>query len=159
MKKIFFKITYAILLWGLLGGGCEKGDKYPTLEDKQLTVVEVNSGECKQNLKSTETEKYIELKAEQNNQLRVTLINATLNCCPGEITSKAYIKDEILRINFAEETPGKCNCICDFDLECVIGPMEYRSYTIEVYAGSDKAFAKFTFTYCSCLDSKIKLSN
>ena len=144
-------------LFFLFGAGCQKDE--PPLKDKILTIVEVNSTGCKKSLKSPETEQYIELKAVGNRQLKVRFINAVLNCCPGKITSNAFIQNGILKVVFIEETPAMCNCICNFDLECVIDSMENREYNLEVYAHSEKPKAKITFNYSSKLNTKIKITN
>ena len=144
-------------LFILFGAGCQKDE--PPLKDKILTIVEVNSTGCKKSLKSPETEQYIELKAVGDRQLKVRFINAVLNCCPGKITSNAFIQNGILKVVFIEETPAMCNCICNFDLECVIDSMENREYNLEVYAHSEKPKAKITFNYSSKLNTKIKIAN
>ncbi|MBI9065216.1 MAG: hypothetical protein JEZ14_24745 [Marinilabiliaceae bacterium] len=157
MKHKILNIALMFLLPVLLGAGCGK-DELPPLEDKILKVTEMNASGCKDQLKSSDIERYVELKAENDNQLRVRFINASLNCCPGEITSNAFIQNEILKIVFMEETMA-CNCICDFDLECVIDSMENRSYEMEVYAHSEKPKAKFTFYYSKKLNARIKVSD
>lgn len=156
LKTIF--LSFLPLCVALLFAGCEKEELSP-LADKILTVLEINSEGCKKKLKSTETERYIELKAERENQLRLKFINASLNCCPGETTSNVYIENEVLKVIFIEEAPAECDCICDFDLECLIDSMESRQYDLEVYANGEKPKAKITFTYSSGLDSKINVSN
>ncbi len=158
MKHKILKLSTVILLFAFIGAGCQK-DELPPLKDKILTVSKTVSNGCKESLKSTETERYIELKAEGENQLRVKFINASLNCCPGKITSNAFIQNGILKVVFTEETPAMCNCICNFDLECVIDSMENREYNLEVYAYSEKPEAKITFNYSQKLNTKTKISN
>jgi len=158
MKHKILKFSTVILLFAFIGASCQK-EELSLLKDKILTVTEVNSTGCKESLKSSEIERYIELKAVGEKQLKVKFINATLNCCPGKITSNAFIQNEILKVVFAEETPTKCNCICDFDLECVIDSMEKREYSLEIYAHSEKPKAKITFNYSQKLNTKIKISN
>ncbi len=158
MKSEILKLSTIALLLLFIGASCEKDEIQP-LEDQILTVIETNSDGCKDPLKSSETEQYIELKAEGENQLKITFINAVLNCCPGEITSNVFIQNEIFKVVFIEETPTKCSCICDFDLECVIDSMENREYNLEVYAHSDRPKAKFRFNYSSKLNSKTIIPN
>ncbi|WP_346857088.1 hypothetical protein [uncultured Draconibacterium sp.] len=153
------KLSLVFLLFALIGASCQDEEELPPLEDRQLTVSEIKTQGCKDNLKSNDIERYIELKAEGENQLRVKFVNASLNCCPGEITTNAFIQNDTLRVIFSEETPGRCNCFCDFDLECVIDSMENRSYNIEVYAHSENAKAKFTFNYTPELSSKTIVNN
>uniref|UniRef100_UPI0032179833 hypothetical protein n=1 Tax=uncultured Draconibacterium sp. TaxID=1573823 RepID=UPI0032179833 len=157
MKSKTLKLGLFCLVFALVGASCQNDD-LSSQEDKQLSVVEVNTIGCKENLKSTDTEQYIQLTAEGENQLRLKFINAVLNCCPGEISGNAFIANDILKVVFTEETPALCNCICCFDLECVIDLMENRTYNIEVYAGSDIAKAKFSFNYSSDLNSRIDIT-
>ena len=157
MKPKILKLSLVFLLFPLIGASCQDEEELPPLEDKQLIVSAIKTQGCKDNLKSTDIEKYIELKAEGENQLRVKFINVTLNCCPGEITTNAFIQNDTLRVIFSEETPAQCDCICDFDLECVIDSMENRSYSIEVYAHSENPKAKFTFNYTPELNYKTSI--
>jgi len=158
MKHKDLKLIMIAFFFIFIGAGCQKEELSP-LKDKILTVTEVNSTGCKESLKSSDAEQYVELKAVGDKQLKVKFINAVLNCCPGEITSKAFIKNEMLKVVFIEETPAMCNCICNFDLECVIDSMENREYNLEIYAHSDKPKAKLTFNYSSKLNTKIKITN
>jgi len=158
MKTQILKLSLFCLVFALMGASCQNKEQLPPLKDNQLTVSEIKTQGCKENTKSTDIERYIELKAEGENQLRVKFINATLSCCPGEITSNAFIQNEILKVVFSEQTPILCNCICSYDLECVIGSMENRSYNIEIYVRSENPKANFTFNYSKNLDSRIEIS-
>ncbi len=133
-KKLKLLTIFLFLLpfcAAIMGGGCEKEeDKLQPLKDKVLTIVEMNSNGCKESLKSNEIEQYIELKAEGEDQLRFIFINATINCA-GLDTAFAYIQDAILKVSFLEDPSA--NCICNYDLECVIDSMEKRRYNVEVY--------------------------
>ncbi|WP_319229584.1 hypothetical protein [Draconibacterium orientale] len=153
MKLKILKLSLVFLLFALIGASCQDEEELPPLEDKQLTVSEIKSQGCKDNLKSNDVERYIELKAEGENQLRIKFINATLNCA-GLDTTYAMINDGILRVTFIDY--NWANCICDFDLECVIDSMEQRKYTAKVSAGGE--VATFTFHYSKNLDSTIEIS-
>uniref|UniRef100_UPI003216379A hypothetical protein n=1 Tax=uncultured Draconibacterium sp. TaxID=1573823 RepID=UPI003216379A len=157
MKTQILKLSAVVMLLAFICAGCQDEEQLPPLEDKQLTVSEIKMQGCKENTKSTDIERYIELKAEGENQLRVKFINATLNCCSGEITTNAFIQNDTLKVVFIEQYPGGCNCICNFDLECLIDSMENRTYTTQVAAHGE--IAKFTFKYSSALYFKIKVSN
>ena len=157
MKSTILKISLVLLLFALIGASCQDEEELPPLKDKQLTVSEIKTQGCKDNLKSTDVERYIELKAEGENQLRIKFINATLSCCPGEITSNVFIQNEILKVVFSEPTPILCNCFCFYDLECVINSLENRSYNIEIYVRSENPKAKFTFNYTPELNSKTSI--
>ncbi len=155
MKPKILKLNIIILLLLLFGAGCEKDD-FPPLEDKDLTIIETNSVGCKENLKSTDTDKYVELKAEGENRLRIKFINAYINCA-GVDTTYAVIDDGILKVIFFEYTFADCKC--NFDVECLIDSVENRTYNLEIYTLSEKPKAKFTFKYSPTLDSKTLISN
>lgn len=155
-SKIPFLLS--IFLLATIALGCHKNDSVP-FEDQMLSVVEtINSG-CKNTTKSTEEEQQsIELKAINGNQLQLTFVNALLNCCTTNIISNASIENSILKVFFAENPPGLCNCICPYDLKCIIDNMENRKYEIEVYAGGDTPDAKFSFTFSRKLNMKYDIS-
>jgi hypothetical protein len=132
-----------------MGASCQKESELPPLEDKQLTVLELQCYGCKENEKSTDLEQYIELKAEDENKLRLKFSNATLNCA-GLDTTYAAIDDGVLNVTFVGNWQE--DCICEFDLECLLDSMENRSYNIEVYVSGDEPKAQFSFVYSSNLD-------
>ena len=152
MKSEILKISLVFLLFTLIGASCQDQEELPPLEDKQLTVSEISTQGCKHNLKSNDIERYVELKAEGENKLRVKFINATLNCA-GLDTTYAMINDGILRVTFIDY--NWANCICNYDLECVIDSMEQRKYTAQVSVQGE--VTAFTFNYSQHLDSKIDI--
>jgi len=152
MKSEILKISLVFLLFALIGASCQDQEELPPLEDKQLTVSEISTQGCKHNLKSNDIERYVELKAEGENKLRVKFINATLNCA-GLDTTYAMINDGILRVTFIDY--NWANCICNFDLECVIDSMEQRKYTAQVSVQGE--VTAFTFNYTQHLDFKIDI--
>jgi hypothetical protein len=158
MKTVVLKISFIFLLWYFMGAGCEKVSTQP-LEDRNMNIVSTNFIGCKEESNSTLVEQYIKLEAVGKNQLRIKFINAHLNCCPGEIYSSAYITNETLKINFREATPAKCNCMCYYDVECIIDSLERREYSVEIYAHSEKPNAKFSFNFSETLNKTIAISN
>ena len=152
MKSEILKISLVFLLFALIGVSCQYQEELPPLEDKHLTVSEISTQGCKHNLKSNDIERYVELKAEGENKLRVKFINATLNCA-GLDTTYAMINDGILRVTFIDY--NWANCICNFDLECVIDSMEQRKYTAQVSVQGE--VTAFTFNYSQHLDFKIDI--
>lgn len=153
MIQQILKLSVVSLLFALIGASCQDEEELPSLKDKQLTVSEIKTQGCKDNLKSTDVERYIELKAEGENQLRIKFVNAILNCA-GLDTTYAMIDDGTLRVTFVDY--NWANCVCNFDLECVIDSMEQRKYTAEVSAGGE--VTTFTFQYSQNLDSTIEIS-
>lgn len=150
------KVSTVVLLFTIIGVACQDDVELLPLKDKQLTISEQQVQGCKENLKSTNIEKYIELKAEGENQLRLKFINATMNC-GGLDTTSAFIQDGILKVVFVDRPIA--DCICYFDLECVVDSMENREYDLEVYVAGDHADADFSFTYSRNLDRTINITN
>ena len=150
MKSIL-RNALALLVFVIFAGSC--GNKEESqLGEKEFSILEFNAGDCKGNLKSTNESQYIELKAEGSGRLNIKFVNAVFNCCPGKITSSASFQNGILKIVFAEEM-GACDCICDYDVECLIGSIANGDYDIEVYINNtEEPKASFSFTYSSQLD-------
>lgn len=154
--KIPFLIIALLLV--IIFSGCQKDESLPP-DDQILQVTEVNSSDCKNTTKSAEEDlRSIKLKAVTGNNLSVTFVNAVFNCCPGEIGSNATIENGILKVYF-NESMHMCNCVCPYDLECVIDGMQNRKYKIEVYAGGDTPDAEFSFTFSERLDMTFDISD
>lgn len=156
MKSVLLKRISTLSFVLIFLFSCHEREELP-LESGQLTILESNTEGCKENLKSVGADQYVELKAESQNHLRVKFVNAIFNCCPGEIISTAFIEDDVLKVVFSEET-GMCDCICEYDVECVVGSMENRNYNIEIYInGIEEPDAKLSFTFSSRLDIRYNI--
>ncbi len=158
METTILKISAIVLLSSLMWAGCKK-ESIQKSEDKTLNITYQNYLGCKQDLKSTSNEQYIKLEALGTNQLHVQFINVELNCCPGKLNSIAYMTNEKMKIVFQEEKPAQCNCMCYYDLECIIDSLENREYFVEVYAHGEKPKAKFSFYYSEHFNKIINISN
>lgn len=158
MKITILKFSVICLIFAIIGTQCKK-DSIQKQEDKTLNISYQNFSGCKKDLKSTSTEQYIKLEAIGTNQLHVQFINAELNCCPGKLNSIANITNETMKIIFQEETPAQCNCMCYYDMECIIDSIEKREYSVEVYAHGENPIVKFSFCYSEHLYKIINVSN
>ena len=158
--KSFISIQILAFFFFTFIFGCTE-DNPESLENQSLPIVNTQFSDCKNATKSTkEDEQYIELKSVNENQLKVTFVNAILNCCPGEIFTDAIIQDNVLKVIFIETPPGGlCNCLCPYDLECVIDNMQNQKYKIEVYAGGASPDAAFSFTFSRKLNMKYVISD
>ncbi|MCG6186360.1 hypothetical protein [Maribellus maritimus] len=150
---------YLVFFLSIIFAGCNKEKTIPP-ENQTLNITKTSASDCKNETKSTQDEaQYIELSAVNENQLKVIFANAVLNCCPGEIVSSACIEDSVLKVTFVETPPGGiCDCICPYDLECIIDEMENREYEIEIFAGSNIPNASFSFTFSSDLSMKYDMN-
>lgn len=142
---IFFVLPLFIML--VFVTGCEKDE--PSFENRDLNILEINSSGCKSDLKSISKEQYVELTAEEGNKLRIKYTNAILSCGGDLDTVYASIYNGKLIVNFVTN-PG-ANCLCNYDLECLIDSLENKYYDIEIYVSSPEPMAKFRFKYFSNL--------
>ena len=82
------------------------------------------------------------------NTLFIDHINAVFNCCQDKIEADISIEGNIITITESEDPPGGlCDCICLFDLTCLIRDLPPGIYTIrfvEPYLAGDDPALEFT---------------
>lgn len=134
---------------------CQNDNEEDNLSDMSAPKLQaVYSTTCKENSKGRVIESYIQLEAEQNQKLKVSFINAEMNCCPNMILSEVELKeDNKLLVRFFEEVPDGCKCNCYYDVSSVLKSMQKKQYKIEVYIRDNKK-AAFEFEYTESLDKK-----
>ena len=128
------------------------------LEDIDVVVpFKIKHSDCK-SAKSLESgsQDCVEYQVINNNYLKIKRINIAFNCCIDGVL--VLIKDTeeneiIIHENEIISTP--CNCICLYDIEYTLGPLDFGTYTfniIEQYADTMKFEVDFTPTtngkYC-----------
>ena len=152
MKTKILKLSTIFFFFSLISVSCQNDDELPALKDKQLTVLDQKATGCNTNTKSNDVEQYIELKAEAENKLRIKFVNAEINCA-GLDTSAVFIVNDSLKVVFMDH--NMANCICYYDLECLVDSMEQRKYKAQVSVGGE--VVKFDFSYSQSLSSKIEI--
>ncbi len=155
MKNLIKLIALLSVTIGLLFASCEKMEiefsGTETFEIKNLT-----HSDCKNsNKKSSETES-ITLKTIDENELKITHNNVVFPCCPnGEFKAEAYRSNDTIFLN-EYYTDNTCNCLCPYDLDYTIGPLEYGKYTVVLQLYNDDYFT-FKFNFKSNTDITIKI--
>ncbi len=96
----------------------------------------------------------------KNNYLKINRINTAFNCCiDGVLVVVTDTPDNTITIKESEICTNPCYCMCLYDIEYTIGPLEYGPYTlciIEEYA--DTMTVEFEFSentlgnYCEVRD-------
>jgi len=101
----------------------------------------------------------IEYQTVNDNYLKINRINVAFNCCIDGVDIKTTVDQErVITITEIEIHPA-CNCLCLYDIEYTIGPLEYGMYTlriIEGYADTMTVVFRFSATtqgsYCEVRD-------
>ena len=97
----------------------------------------------------------IEYQTVNDSYLKIYRTNAAFNCCIDDIKITSTDHEGVITVKETEICPNPCDCICLYDLEYTLGPLEYGNYTlrvIEEYA--DSMIVEFEFslttqgTYC-----------
>ena len=167
MKKTIF-VCVGLLL-ALSYGGCghsdseERTEKVLTPDDStgnvsvpeeptvNLLVSSENSG-CKYNQETnttrgsaTEENEVIQYECTADGYLLIKHVNSIF-CCEANITTTAYVSRNVITIK--EYAPPITDCICPYDVDMKIGPLNNQNYTIVVDKGYPVNFS-FTLSYPS----------
>ena len=125
-----------------------------------LNVSDIKHSSCK-TFKSQVPAKQdcIEYQTVNENYLKINRINVVFNCCIDGVDIKTTVdQGQVITIRENEIRPS-CNCLCLYDIEYTIGPLEYGMYTlriIEVYPDTMTVELLFSATtrgsYCENRD-------
>jgi len=125
--------------------------------DDPLALKELSVGECKtkgNDVKGTEQE-YITIKTVDDYYLLINHFNSIFNCEPGEITVSIEISSSDITITEIESDP-KVNCVCPYDLNFKLGPLQYGSYKI-IFKKAGLIFKEYNLDFKKSTDIKIEL--
>lgn len=101
-------------------------------EASEISVKELSHNGCKPNgAKFGEPERF-EYRTVNGHFLSMKHINAVFNCEPGSIIVSATVSYDTIKIT-ENETDHYANCICNYDLNFKVGPLDYRQYQVAVY--------------------------
>ena len=149
MKKLFI---YLLLLITVALNSCKK--EFP---DDPLSLDKLSISDCKtegNNTNGTYPE-YITIKTVNDYYLLFSHINSIFNCEPGKITVSVEIRSDTISVNEAEES-SLANCICPYDLEFRLGPLEYGIYPVRFQKGG-LTFIEYSLNYNKSTDVKIDI--
>ncbi len=128
------KTLTVIFVIFLILPACEKKQDSDTISFKKKSATH---SECKNNLKSTFSElPCVTLHTTDLNYLAIEHVNAVFNCSFDSITISAEVTGNIINIKENHVNPSMY-CTCNYDIEYVIGPLEYGHYTINIMDESD----------------------
>ena len=77
------------------------------------------------------------------------------NCSPGEITVSLSYSPGSVVIDENESQAGE-RCICPYDLQFTLGPLEHGTYKIE-FQKAGVAFMDYTVNFTSSTDIRIDI--
>lgn len=67
------------------------------------------------------------------NYLKINRVNVAFNCCIDLVLVQiSEIRESTITITETESCSMPCYCNCLYDLEYVIGPLDYGTYTIQI---------------------------
>lgn len=110
-------------------------------------VTGISHSECKEyDLKCTRNEDCVIFETVNDSCLKFNRINAAFNCCIDYLLISIET-DNSNTIKITErENAGLCHCICLYDIEYTIGPLNYGLYSIDIYEQSgDTIFFNIDF--------------
>ncbi len=159
MKRNILFIRYLLVLFLCVPYfiSCENEQEPDT---GPLTVSGIKHTGCK-TFKSLVSAKQdcIEYQTINDHYLKINRLNVVFNCCIDDVDIKTTVDQErVITITETDINPA-CNCLCLYDIEYIIGPLEYGTYLlriIEEYA--DTMTVKFEFSattqgsYCEARD-------
>ena len=120
-----------------------------------LTDLLVNGCKTKgDNAKGAEQE-YITLKTVDNYYLLFKHINSIFNCVPGQIYVTADISSNKITITEIETDPI-ANCVCPYDLEFKIGPIQYGTYSL-IFTKAGLIFKEYSLDFKNSTDIQVDL--
>jgi len=134
MKKILFLLFSPLLLIS-----CEK-----TYDLKNLKIDQIFFSDCKTSKGIIESIAY---KTVNKNYLSITHVNSFFNCDPGQLSVDIKIQNDTIVINEAEER-GLANCVCPYDFNFRIGPIDYGTYNFILEKGG-LLYIKFSIDFNS----------
>ena len=134
MKKILFLLFSPLLLIS-----CEK-----TYDLKNLKIDQIFFSDCKTSKGIIESIAY---KTVNKNYLSITHVNSFFNCDPGQLSVDIKIQNDTIVINEAEER-GLANCVCPYDFNFMIGPIDYGTYNFILEKGG-LLYIKFSIDFNS----------
>ena len=142
-------MTNILFLCGIImftAFSCKNNENLLISEDRLLEVTNSTYNGCKSvNDSLDDVNEYIELQTVDSNYLEVNHINVLFNCCPSIIV-QARVEDGVIICNEIDTLP-LCNCMCLFDINYIIGPLEYNQYTFKLLRDYGKDVFEFNIDF------------
>ncbi len=149
--RTHFIYSFLLILTAAISS-CKK--EFP---DDPLGLKDLSISSCKSKgdiVKGIEPE-YILIKTVDDYYLLFNHINSMFNCEPGQITVSLEIVADTISIDETEET-SLADCICQYDLEFKLGPLQYGEYFVKFQKGGG-VFKEYTLNFRKSTDVKIEI--
>lgn len=124
--------------------GCKEEKATISIKEPFQLRSLTHSEECKQGAKDDEAE-YIEYNAINEHYLNLNHVNVEFTCCSEDFIVTSNLSNDTIYI-YEQETGPICYCLCKYDLNYQVGPLENQEYIIKVYK-SDAEHAEFTIDF------------
>ena len=148
--KISF-LHFLILVLAVTMTSCRKEFPNDPIDIRNLSVSGCKTNGSRSNGIYPE---YITIKTVDDYYLLINHINSMLNCEPGEI-SVSLENISLDKISCDEnESSSLANCICPYDIEFKLGPLEYSTYTI-LFKKGGLTFKELYLSFNKSTDIKI----
>lgn len=149
MKTKFISFREAAVLLTLFSvsllilNSCDADEPLPT------GISDVQSTGCKNhNPRSFQlysaNQECIEYEFVAGGVLKITHINMSANCCPGEFIVEFEMKGDTIIVN-ESTTEGSCRCLCLYDLNYKIENLSRDKYYFKVEQGYPEEYEKLEF--------------
>jgi hypothetical protein len=133
MKKPVVIVIF-VLVW--LAFSCEI-EKSENTRPVNPVVTGISYVGCKElDLKCTRNEDCVIYETVNDSSLKINRINAAFNCCFDYLLINIETADNSTIKITEKENAGLCNCICLYDIEYTVGPLNYGLYSIDIYEQS-----------------------
>jgi len=125
--------------------------------DDPLAINDIIISDCKTlGESSNEIDSgYITLKTIDDYFLLVNHINAMFNCEPGQISVTIYVSLNEISMD-ENESSSLANCICPYDIDFKLGPLQYGNYILKFKRGG-LIFKEYSLDFKKSTDIRISL--
>ena len=128
MKK-FGLIAIATIF--CLAFSCEEENNNSQTNPEDMNVKDISNSDCKDfEIKCTRNEDCVNYYTVDEEYLRFERINAAFNCCFDSVIIDVKPGAGNTITITETENAGLCDCICLYDIESTIGPLDYGEYDI-----------------------------
>jgi hypothetical protein len=122
-----------------------------------LSISGLSVSACKtkgENIKGPDPE-YINVKTVSTYYLLFNHINSIFNCEPGVINVSIQISTNTITI-IESSTKDNANCICAYDIEFKLGPLEYGTYSL-FFQKAGLTFKEYSLIYNKSTNVRINI--
>ncbi len=95
----------------------------------------------------------LEYRYAEGNLLFMKHTDVYFNCCQAEnnLQIDSRLMGDSIIVSEYEKIPGMCKCICPYDMECTVGPLQKKQYWVIIRKG-DTESCRFPIDFDKELD-------